>query len=74
MIYTLYFLDLRMQVRSSLFTRAVGENHKHQFGEEVYNESNDEYSRTCVTCDFTETYEKMWNVFLDIFLYETFMY
>lgn len=50
--------SLRMQVRSSLFQKDVSV-HEHEFGEETYNEEEDEYSKTCSTCGYTQTYEKM---------------
>lgn len=60
----LYFLshfslsELRMNVRSSLYTRAT-KTHEHEYGEEVYLPDEDEYSRTCKTCGHSYTYDKM---------------
>ena len=50
---------LRMQVRGSLYKKDIS-NHEHEYGEEVYDEDKDEYSRTCKTCDHVHSYEKMW--------------
>ncbi|XP_065217677.1 DNA repair protein complementing XP-A cells [Planococcus citri] len=50
---------LKMSVRSSLYTRSLTENHTHQFGEETYDAEEDTYSHSCLSCPFTETYEKM---------------
>jgi len=50
--------ELRKTVRSSLFTKDLAA-HIHSFGEEIYNEETDEYSKTCSTCSQTQTYEKM---------------
>jgi len=49
--------ELRKTVRSSLFTKDLSA-HIHSFGEEIYNEETDEYSKTC-SCGHTQTYEKM---------------
>ena len=49
---------LRMQVRGSLFKKDIS-THTHDFGEEQYDEEEDEYFKTCKTCDFTQRYEKM---------------
>ena len=50
--------ELRMNVRSSLYTRAT-QNHVHEYGEEVYHEDDDEYSKTCTTCGHSYRYDKM---------------
>lgn len=50
---------LRMSVRSSLYDRTNKSSHEHQFGPETYNEADDTYTRTCITCDYAETFEKM---------------
>lgn len=50
--------ELRMSVRSSLWRKDLS-GHQHEYGEEVYNEEEDEYSKTCTTCDHVWTYEKM---------------
>ncbi|XP_068245740.1 DNA repair protein complementing XP-A cells [Palaemon carinicauda] len=50
--------ELRMNVRSSLYTRAT-KNHEHEYGEETYLPDEDEYSRTCQTCGHTYTYDKL---------------
>nr|ACO10589.1 DNA-repair protein complementing XP-A cells homolog [Caligus rogercresseyi] len=52
--------ELRMKVRGSLFSRKLEElPHTHSFGEEVYHEDEDEYSKTCTECGYKDTYEKM---------------
>ncbi|XP_069184416.1 DNA repair protein complementing XP-A cells isoform X2 [Procambarus clarkii] len=50
--------ELRMSVRSSLYTRA-SKTHEHEYGEEVYLSDEDEYSRTCTTCGHSYTYDKL---------------
>ncbi|KAK7078248.1 hypothetical protein SK128_014931 [Halocaridina rubra] len=50
--------ELRMNVRSSLYTRAT-KNHEHEYGEEEYDADGDEYSRTCKTCGHSYTYDKL---------------
>lgn len=49
---------LRMQVRGSLYKKDISE-HVHDYGEEVYDEDEDQYSRTCSTCGHVHSYEKM---------------
>jgi len=49
---------LRMQVRGSLYKKDISA-HEHEYGEEVYDEDEDMYSRTCKTCDHVHSYEKM---------------
>lgn len=51
--------ELRMDMRSSLYDRTTKVNHKHEFGPDVYNEEDDNYSHTCLTCPYSETFEKM---------------
>jgi DNA-repair protein complementing XP-A cells len=51
--------QLRMEVRSSLYDKTKKASHTHQFGEDTYNEDDDTYTHTCVTCGFEDTYEKM---------------
>ncbi|XP_073845366.1 DNA repair protein complementing XP-A cells homolog Xpac [Musca autumnalis] len=51
--------QLRMEVRSSLYTKETKKAHVHEYGEETYNEDDDTYTHTCLTCNFTETFEKM---------------
>ncbi|KAK2578955.1 hypothetical protein KPH14_011159 [Odynerus spinipes] len=50
---------LRMQVRSSLYDKTTKATHVHEFGEDTYNEDEDTYTHTCLTCGYDETYEKM---------------
>ncbi|KAB7496086.1 hypothetical protein Anas_09813 [Armadillidium nasatum] len=47
-----------MNVRSSLYTRAT-KSHEHEYGEEVYHPDEDEYSKTCKTCDYSYRYDKI---------------
>ena len=49
---------LRMQVRGSLFKKDFSV-HEHEYGEETYDDEEDEYSKTCKTCGHTIKYEKM---------------
>lgn len=48
---------LRMNVRSTLYDKTTV-HHKHEFAEEVFVEE-DTYTRSCIQCDFVETYEKI---------------
>lgn len=48
-----------MNVRSSLYDRTAKMSHEHEFGPETYNEDDDNYKRTCLTCQYSETFEKM---------------
>ncbi|XP_013106909.1 DNA repair protein complementing XP-A cells homolog [Stomoxys calcitrans] len=57
--YNKQMKQLRMEVRSSLYTKKTKAVHVHEFGEDSYNEEEDTYTHTCRTCNFTETYEKM---------------
>nr|XP_018906309.1 PREDICTED: DNA repair protein complementing XP-A cells [Bemisia tabaci]XP_018906311.1 PREDICTED: DNA repair protein complementing XP-A cells [Bemisia tabaci]XP_018906312.1 PREDICTED: DNA repair protein complementing XP-A cells [Bemisia tabaci]XP_018906313.1 PREDICTED: DNA repair protein complementing XP-A cells [Bemisia tabaci] len=51
---------LRMNVRSSLFNKTTAAAaHEHTFGAETYNADDDDYTRTCTSCGFSETFEKM---------------
>ncbi|CAG7834799.1 unnamed protein product, partial [Allacma fusca] len=50
--------NLRMAARSSLYTRDLG-SHEHIWGEESYNDDDDNYSHTCTQCGQVENYEKM---------------
>ena len=49
---------LRMQVRGSLYKKDISV-HQHEYGEEVYDEEEDQYSKTCTTCGHVNSYEKM---------------
>lgn len=51
--------QLRMQVRSSLYDKTTKASHTHNFGEDTYNEDDDTYTHTCISCGYEETYEKM---------------
>lgn len=48
-----------MSTRSSLYTKVTKASHEHEFGEEIYNEEDDNYERTCTSCGFHEIFEKM---------------
>ncbi|XP_014666514.1 PREDICTED: DNA repair protein complementing XP-A cells homolog isoform X2 [Priapulus caudatus] len=49
---------LRMEVRSSLYKKDTGP-HQHEYGPESYDEADDIFSKTCKSCQYTLTYEKM---------------
>ena len=49
---------LRMQVRGSLYKKDISV-HEHEYGDEIYDEDEDQYSKTCQTCGHVQTYEKM---------------
>lgn len=51
--------QLRMEVRSSLYDKTKKATHTHKFGEDVYNDDDDNYTHTCKICGFEETFEKM---------------
>lgn len=46
-----------MQVRSSLYDKTTS-NHEHEFGPET-DLGDDNYSHTCTSCGYEETFEKM---------------
>lgn len=50
---------LRMEVRSSLYDKTQKGSHVHKFGPESYDEDEDTYTRSCITCGYENTYEKM---------------
>ncbi|XP_018331662.1 DNA repair protein complementing XP-A cells homolog isoform X2 [Agrilus planipennis] len=50
---------LRMNMRSSLYDKTSAISHTHEFGSESYNEEDDTYTHKCLTCFYTETFEKM---------------
>jgi len=50
---------LRMDVRSSMYDKTTKASHTHTFGEDTYNEEDDDYTHTCTECGYEETYEKM---------------
>ncbi|XP_055628963.1 DNA repair protein complementing XP-A cells homolog [Toxorhynchites rutilus septentrionalis] len=51
--------ELRMDVRSSLYDK-TSQSHVHSWSEnEVHNEEEDTYTRSCESCGHKETYEKM---------------
>lgn len=51
--------ELKMNMRSSVFAKNIAASHEHVFGEETFNEEDDNYSHTCNICGFFETFEKM---------------
>lgn len=51
--------ELRMSMRSSLYDMTSSASHTHEFGAETYNEEEDNYHHSCVTCGYEETFEKM---------------
>lgn len=52
------FLELRIQVRSSLYAKK-SIPHEHTFGPEVYDEKTETYSKSCTSCGCTMSFEKM---------------
>lgn len=50
--------ELRRAVRGSLFKKDLGP-HEHEFGSGVYDEEEDVYRKTCITCGHVVTYEEM---------------
>ncbi|XP_017870163.1 PREDICTED: DNA repair protein complementing XP-A cells homolog [Drosophila arizonae] len=57
--YNKQMKQLRMEVRSSIYTKKTKGVHVHEFGPETYNEADDNYTHACLTCQYTETFEKM---------------
>ncbi|XP_067631639.1 DNA repair protein complementing XP-A cells homolog [Eurosta solidaginis] len=57
--YNKQMKNLRMEMRSSLYKKETKAIHEHEFGADTYNEEDDNYTHTCLTCSYTETYEKM---------------
>ena len=53
-----FFLELRRAVRTSLWQKKTG-SHEHEFDDEIHNEEDDTWTKTCTLCDFSLTYEKM---------------
>ena len=47
-----------MAVRGSMYKKPAA-GHQHEYGEETYNESDDTYTKNCLTCDHSVTFEKM---------------
>ena len=47
------------ELRKNSKPRQMKKVHVHEYGEEVYDEDNDEYSHCCKSCHYTETYEKL---------------
>ena len=60
-LFHLFFhtTELRRAVRTSTWKKDTS-RHEHEFAEEeVYNEETDEWTKTCKTCGYQLTYEKM---------------
>lgn len=57
--YNKQMKQLRMEVRSSIYTKKTKGVHEHEFGPDTYNEEEDNYTHSCLSCPYTETYEKM---------------
>ncbi|EDV92263.1 DNA repair protein complementing XP-A cells homolog [Drosophila grimshawi] len=57
--YNKQMKQLRMEVRSSIYTKKIKAVHEHEFGPDSYNEEEDSYTHVCLHCPYTETYEKM---------------
>lgn len=56
--YNKQLTSLRMNVRSTLYDRTT-KKHVHEFGESVFNEEEDNYTKVCKTCEYSETYEEL---------------
>lgn len=57
--YNKQLVELRKNVRSTLYDNRKKETHTHEFGTSVFNEETDEYTHVCKICGFSETYEEM---------------
>lgn len=49
---------LRMEMQSNFYKRKI-QAHEHEFGDEIYDEKQDQYYKECLTCDHVVHYEKM---------------
>ena len=49
-----------MAVRSSVYRKRETEVHQHDLDDERHDADEDVYYRTCRTCGYRQTYEKMW--------------
>lgn len=56
--YNKQLSSLRKNVRATLYDKTY-KPHQHEYGKSTYNEETDEYSHTCLTCGFVETYEEL---------------
>ncbi|VDP39094.1 unnamed protein product [Schistosoma mattheei] len=56
--FALFISELKLQTRSSLYTR-VHKSHEHVFGPEKYDSKSDIYYKCCIECDYKSTYEKL---------------
>lgn len=52
-------VELRKNVRATLYDNRTKASHEHEFGPSTYNEETDEYTHICTTCGFSETYEEL---------------
>lgn len=52
-------VELRKNVRATLYDNRKKASHVHEFGPSDYNEETDEYTHECTTCGFSETYEEL---------------
>lgn len=50
--------DLKVQTRSSLFTKTTA-THEHSFGPETYDREKDVYVKRCTECNYTNVFEKL---------------
>lgn len=57
--YNKQMVELRKNVRATLYDNRTKASHTHEFGESTYNEETDEYTHVCTTCGFSETYEEL---------------
>lgn len=48
-----------LRAKARLGARKTVQYHEHEFGEGVYNEDEDNYCKTCKTCDFQMEYEEL---------------
>lgn len=57
--YNKQLVELRKNVRATLYDNRTKAAHVHEFGPSDYNEETDEYTHVCTTCGFSETYEEL---------------
>ncbi|KAJ3037890.1 hypothetical protein HDV00_001234 [Rhizophlyctis rosea] len=51
--------ELRKKTRTSTWTRATEVEHQHEYGEEEFDEGNNRYTKSCVSCGFQMSYEAL---------------
>lgn len=56
--YNKQLVELRKNVRATLYDNRSSSSHTHEFGPSTYNEETDEYTHVC-SCGFSETYEEL---------------